>query len=72
MVRFHGNQASIDVTRSYFRYVTQEVVLAVIESEFGEVQVETLLNRLTSWSVNALVDYMRIIMHSGGSCGFTL
>lgn len=55
-----------EVTRTFFQFVTQEVVLAVVKSELGELQVEILLDWLTSWSVDALVRHMRIIVHSWG------
>ncbi|KAK4305956.1 hypothetical protein Pmani_022183 [Petrolisthes manimaculis] len=65
MLRQHETR---EFTESFFKFVTERVVLAQVKSEMGDVDVTTLLNRLTSWSVEALVVYMRVISHSWGRC----
>ncbi|KAK3891211.1 hypothetical protein Pcinc_004894 [Petrolisthes cinctipes] len=57
-----------EFTESFFKFVTERVVLAQVKSEMDEVEVQTLLNRLISWSVEALVVHMRVITHSWGLC----
>ncbi|KAK3895151.1 hypothetical protein Pcinc_001117 [Petrolisthes cinctipes] len=59
---------SPEFTESFFKFVTERVVLARVKSEMGEVEVTTLLNRLTSWSVEALVKHMNIVIYSWGLC----
>ncbi|KAK3887073.1 hypothetical protein Pcinc_008838 [Petrolisthes cinctipes] len=57
-----------EFTESFFKFVTEQVVLARVKSEMGEVEVTTLLNRLTSWSVEALVKHMNVVTYSWGLC----
>lgn len=44
--------------KEFFEFVTEKTVLAVMSSEVGEMQVETLLTRLTSWSASTLAEHM--------------
>ncbi|KAK3895153.1 hypothetical protein Pcinc_001119 [Petrolisthes cinctipes] len=66
--RIEGIAESPEITESFFKFVTERVVLARVKSEMGEVEVTTLLNRLTSWSVEALVKHMNVIIYSWGLC----
>ncbi|KAK3891212.1 hypothetical protein Pcinc_004895 [Petrolisthes cinctipes] len=70
MLRQHkeGLYETPEFTESFFKFVTERVVLAQVKSEMDEVEVKTLLNRLISWSVEALVVHMRVITHSWGLC----
>ncbi|KAK4327509.1 hypothetical protein Pmani_002025 [Petrolisthes manimaculis] len=51
-------ESTFTMSTEFFSMVTEEKVLAVVGSEVGNEQVETLLARLTSWNVNALAEYM--------------
>ncbi|KAK3880988.1 hypothetical protein Pcinc_014540 [Petrolisthes cinctipes] len=51
-------ESTFTMSTEFFSMVTEEKVLAVVGSEVGNEQVETLLARLTSWNVNALAEFM--------------
>lgn len=48
-----------DVTTILFTEIPMHSVLAVVQKEFGDAEVETLLERLTSWSLEDLTINMR-------------
>ncbi|KAK3862670.1 hypothetical protein Pcinc_031492 [Petrolisthes cinctipes] len=60
MERCGGGERGHVSLRQFFTHVTNSVVLAVVASEVGEVEVETLLDMLTSWSVDALSTHMTV------------
>lgn len=69
MAGVHDYQVSSEITKRFFQFVKEEVVLAVVKSELGDVQVGTLLDLLASWTVDDLVDHMNVIIHSWGFFG---
>lgn len=58
-----------EFTEIFFSYITQYVVVGVVESELNDTKVNLLLERLTSWSVEALSTQMTVVGHSWGWAG---
>lgn len=46
--------------RQFLEHLTNNVVLCVMSSELGEVEVETTLARLCSWSIESLVAHSSV------------